>query len=60
MAPFTRRSIALAHVDFRVACGAGDVVVDDALDVYAEFGPGLVGMVVLSIALGEYGVWYEE
>ena len=49
MTPFTGRSIALAHVDFRVALGAGD----------AEFGPGLVGMVVLSKALGEYGVWYE-
>ena len=49
----------MAHVDFRVALGAGDVVVDDAIDVHAEFGPCLVGMVVLSIALGEYGVWYE-
>ena len=27
---------------------------DDAVDVHAEVGPGLVCMVVLSIALGEY------
>jgi uncharacterized membrane protein len=34
--------------------GSGDVVVDDALFVHAEVGPGLVCMVVLSIALGKY------
>ena len=53
-------SLALAHVYVRVAGGAGDVVVDNALDVHVVVGPGLVCMVVLSITLGKYCVWRED
>jgi hypothetical protein len=46
-------------MDVRVAGCVGNVVGDVALYVHAEVCPGLVGVVILAVALGEDGAWSE-
>ncbi len=45
------------RVGASVRRGSSGVVVDVAFNVHAQVVPGLVGMVVLSVLLGEIRVW---
>jgi hypothetical protein len=57
--PIAGRSFTLAHLYVGVSRGSSGVVGDVAFNVHAQVVPGLVGMVVLSVLLGEVRVWCE-
>ena len=57
--PIAGESFTLAHLYVGVSRGSSGVVGDVAFDVHAQVIPGLVGMIILSILLGEVRVWCE-
>ena len=57
--PVTCWAVALAHMNLWVTGGPGEIVGDIALDVHAEVGSCLVGMVILAVSLCENGVRRE-
>ena len=59
-APIAKWAVVMTVMNVRIARGPGDVVGYVALNIHAEFSPGLIGVVVLAISLCEDGVWCEN
>ena len=55
--PIAGRTFTLEHLYVGVSRGSSGVVGDVAFNVHAQVVPGLVGMVVLSVLLGEVRIW---